>query len=85
MPRLKYELRKTLLLDDCFKDITSNKIIELGIAANSKLELSYTEEQFQRVEANIRKDHEFLKRVRYPREVDAQSDEYLLLKIAWSS
>ena len=60
-------------------------MIELGIAANEKLELSYTEEQFQRVEANIRKDKEFLKRVRNPKEVDAQSDEYYILKIAWST
>ena len=85
MPQQKYELRKTLLLDDCFKEIASNKIIELGIAAKEKLELSYTEEQFQRVDANIRKDIEFLKRVRNPKEVDAQSDEYQILKIAWSN
>ena len=44
MSNQKKEYRKTLLLDDCFKDITAQKMIELGIVAAGKLELIYTDE-----------------------------------------
>ena len=54
MSHLKDDFRRTLLIDDCFKDIPAMKMILLGKAANQKINFKYTEQSIQRIESQIK-------------------------------
>ena len=47
MPNKKIEYRKTLLIDESFKEVVPEKMLELIILADNKLNLKFTEKLLQ--------------------------------------
>ena len=67
---IKPDQRKTMLIDDCFADLSFMKIIELGILSYQKVFIEYSETQLKRIKKEMEKDEQFLKMVRQPEEYD---------------
>ena len=53
MSESKADKRLTLIVDDCFKDIEAEKILQLVILANNKLNLFLQDKQLEQIKKSI--------------------------------
>lgn len=70
MSYLKVEHRKTLIIDDCFKDIELEKICQLGIVANKKLNLHCSDNYLDYLKQTIQNDAALMERITHPDDDD---------------
>ena len=70
-----------MIIDDCFKDIEAEKILQLVILANNKVNLMFQDKQLEQIENSIKSNGFLLKRLTDPETNDSKGAEYLIVQI----
>ena len=73
-----------MIIDDCFKDIEAEKILQLVILANNKVNLMFQDKQLEQIENSIKSNGTLLKRHTDPERNDTKGAEYLIVQITRS-
>jgi len=73
-----------LIIDDCFKCIEPEKILQLVILANIKVNLMFQDKQLEQIENSIKSNGSLLKRLADPETNDTKGAEYLIVQISRS-